>query len=179
MDQALADEIVTMYRDEGESSRRIVRILRARGLRITENIVHEVLRNVGLSTAKDMGKKRIEIPNLDELASRWAGGAGEPLASLGKEAGVSGETLGRRFREAGYARKEASRTMVGSEPIARLEYAAKLFEDGHSLRQIADELDVDQVHLANQLKDCGLIPDMDLRTRRGGQHPSARSRRTR
>lgn len=176
MNKALADEIVVTHRDEGESARRIVRILRARGLHATENIVHGILRDAGLSNAKDMGKKKIEIPNLEALAARWAGGAGESLVALGKEAGVAGETLGRRFQEAGYIRAKTTRIRVGGEPIEGLEYAAKLFEGGRSLRSIADEMKVDQTRLTNQLKDCGLIPNMDLRLRRGKRHPCARGR---
>jgi AraC-like DNA-binding protein len=178
MNKVLADEIVAMHRDEGESSLRIVRILRARGIHATRNIVNEILRDAGLSTAKSIGRKRAEIHNLEALAARWAGGTGESLIALAKEAGVTGSTLGRRFQEAGYAREAAAtRFRVGSTSIERLEYAAKLFEGGRSLKSIADELEVDPTLLANQLKDCGLIPDMDLRMRRGKQHPSARRRR--
>lgn len=178
MSGALAEQIVKMYRDEGESSRRIVRILRARGMQINENIVNDALREAGLSNARYIGKRKIEIPGLEKLAARWNGGSGESLTALAKEAGVAGETLGRRFVEAGYAREISSRVRPGT-PIEDLEYAAELYRQGRTLRAIADEFGVDQGRLSSQLKDAGYIPDEDLRLLRGPRRHGARGKSAR
>jgi hypothetical protein len=97
-EQHIKDEIVTRYRDERDTVRRIARDFRSRGLPSNENDLRQILRDAGLmGPGKPWGVSRVGIPNLEEYGER---ALYEPVEEIAKELGICGDTLRRRLQEA-------------------------------------------------------------------------------
>lgn len=112
-DTVLAEEIIELYRGEGESVRRIARGLRARGLEITENTLRQILRDAGIPDIKGpLGQAKAEIPDLASYAARVPY---EPMRSLAREAGVCEATLRRHLQDGGYLIRGQHRKLLARE----------------------------------------------------------------
>ncbi|MCP9209533.1 hypothetical protein [Streptomyces cucumeris] len=103
------DEVVRRYRDKGELVETIVRDLRSRGITTSQATLYTILREEGVPRVRSKGARPTKVPDLKQLAKRYARGRGESLCSLAKEAGVSACVLAARLEEAGHKKSPPSR----------------------------------------------------------------------
>ncbi|MER5482573.1 hypothetical protein ABT024_05065 [Streptomyces sp. NPDC002812] len=146
--------IVQRYaQGQGETCEQIARYLRTQGVVTSSSTIRSVLKAAGVFHPRPPGRRAKQVPDLERLGERYA--AGESLTALAPEAGVSMDTLARKFEAAGYKEPACRRPQAAGPALPS--GIVEQYRRGADLGALAAELGVSSDALLALLRFNGAL----------------------